>query len=329
MILVSGGAGVMGSRLVRGLVDSGWKVRALTLPNDPFVSRLDGVDCEVFYGNISDTSSLKRAFDGVETVYHLAAIIIADNPALFESINVRGTQNMVEGAISAGVKHFILVSSASVVYPKTTPYSLSKRECERIVKEQSSMNYTIVRPTLAYEENGGQEFMMFMDYLKKYPIVPFIGRGRCLKNPVHVDDLMRGFLALAGNDKSFGKTYNFSGGEELTLWELARLMLEHQGVKKPFVPIPVSLCKMLSTIMEKTMKRPPLTWNAIAGAIQDANLDHSSATEDLGYNPIGVREGLQKCFPLACPRHSEAILSTAKSDGLTDGPGRQDNRIIQ
>jgi NADH dehydrogenase len=289
----------MGSRLVRGLVSAGWKVRALALPNDPFVSRLAGVDCEIFYGDISDAASLEGAFADVETVYHLAAIIIADNRKLFEKINVGGTRNMVEGAVSAGVNHFIFVSSASVVYPKTTPYSLSKRECERIVKEQRVMNYTVVRPTLAYEENGGQEFMMFMDYLKRYPVVPFIGTGSCLKNPVHVDDLMRGFLALAGNDKSFGKTYNFSGGEELTLWELAGLMLKHQGIKKVFVPIPVPLCRMVSTIMEKTMKRPPLTWNAIAGAIQDANLDHSSATEDLGYNPIGVREGLKKCFPLA------------------------------
>jgi NADH dehydrogenase len=298
MILVSGGAGVMGSRLVRGLVESGWKVRALTLPNDPFVSRLDGIDCEIVYGDISDPSSLQGVFDGVETVYHLAAIIIAHDPRLFEEINVNGTRNMVEGAISAGVRHFILVSSASVVYPQTTPYSISKRECERIVKEQKSMNYTIVRPTLAYEKNGGQEFMIFMDYLKKYPVVPFIGRGRSLKNPVHVDDLMRGFLMLAGNERSFGKIYNFSGGEEISIWDLAHLILKHQGIKKPFIPIPVSVCRLLSMVMEKTMKRPSLTWNAIAGAIQDANLDHSSATEDLGYHPIGIRDGLKRCFPL-------------------------------
>ncbi len=48
MILISGGAGVMGARLVRSLVEAGWKVRALTLPNDPYVSRLAGVDCEIF-----------------------------------------------------------------------------------------------------------------------------------------------------------------------------------------------------------------------------------------------------------------------------------------
>lgn len=297
MILVTGGAGVMGSLLVRGLVDAGNRVRVLTLPDDPYVSRLDGVDCEIFYGDVSDASTSKGAFDNVKTIFHLAAIIIAHDPSLYEKINVNGTRNMLEGGIAAAAEHFILVSSASVVYPKTTAYSRSKRECERIVKEQKKMPYTIVRPTLAYNETGGQEFLMFMDYLKKVPIVPFIGRGKALKNPVHVDDLMKGFLAIPGNKKTYGKVYNFCGGEEITIWDLAKLMLKHQKINKPFIPIPVTLCKTASGIMGTFMKRPPLTWQSIAGIIQDANLDYSSAHEDLGYNPIGVREGLQRCFP--------------------------------
>lgn len=298
MILVSGGAGVMGARLVHGLVEAGWKVRALTLPHDPYVSRLSGIDCDIFYGDISDTSSLKGAFDGVKTVYHLAAIIISHDPSVFRIINVDGTRNMIEGASSAGVKHFIYVSSASVLYPQTTPYSRSKKECENIIKSQNSMPYTIVRPTLAYEDGGGQEFMMFLDYLKKYPIIPFIGRGKALKSPVYVGDLIKGFLALADNEKSYGKTYNFSGGEKISIWDLSHLMLKHQGISKSFVPIPVTLCKLFSIIMEMMMKNPPLTWSTIAGIIQDADLDHSSATEDLGYHPIGIREGMNSCFPL-------------------------------
>jgi len=298
MILISGGAGVMGSRLVRGLVGAGWEVRVLTLPNDPLVSRLAGIDCEIIYGDISDASSLKHAFDGVETVYHLAAVIITDDPAVFKKINVNGTRNMLEAAASAGVKHFIYVSSVSVVYPNTTPYSISKREGERMVKEQNRMHYTIVRPSLAYEENGGQEFVMFLKYLKQYPLVPLIGSGRALKKPVYVEDLIQGFVALTGNEKSYEKTYNLTGGEAISIWDLAHLMLKHERITKPVIPIPVIVCRILSFMMGITMKHPPLTWNAIAGITQDANLDHSSATEDLGYNPIGIREGLQKCFPI-------------------------------
>lgn len=298
MILVSGGAGVMGSQVVKELVKRGNKVRVLTIPNDPYVSRLDGVDCEIVYGDVSDASSLKGIFDGVKTIYHMAAIIIAQDPNLFKKINVDGTQNMIEGGIAAGAEHFILVSSASVTYKKTTPYSLSKKECERIVREQDKMQYTIIRPTLAYNENGGQEYLMFLDYLKKYPVVPFIGRGKALKSPVYVGDLMDGFLAIPGNEKVYGKTYNFSGGEDLPIWDVAHLMLKHQKINKPFLAIPVPICILLSKIMGMFMKRPPLTWNAIVGIIQNANLDNSTARQDLGYNPIGFREGLQKCFPL-------------------------------
>jgi nucleoside-diphosphate-sugar epimerase len=309
MILVSGGSGAMGSRLVRRLVEKGKKIRVLTLPNDPLVTRLSGLNCEIFYGDISDASSLKGAFDGVETVYHLAAIIIAYDPSFFEKININGTRNMIQGSIAAGVKHFVLISSASVVYATTNEYARSKQVCERMIKEQKEMQYTIIRPTLAYEKDGGQEFMMFLEYLKKYPIVPFVGRGDAPKNPVHVDDLIKGFVAVEGNPKAFGKTYNFSGGEEITIWEQAKLMLKHQGMNKIFVPLPVWLCKLLAAVMERVMARPPLTQYAIARIVQDANLDHSSATEDLGYRPVGFREGLQKCFPIQSQVESHALKS--------------------
>ena len=294
MILVTGGAGVMGRRLVRGLVERGNRVRVLDRPG----TRLDGEDAELVHGDVSDPTTLAGVFDGVDTVFHLAAILIAYDPTAFERVNVGGTRNVLEGARAAGVKHFIFVSSASVVYPRTTAYSRSKRECERMVREQRDMHWTIVRPTLAYNEHGGEEFRMFLEYLRKFPVVPFIGRGRALKNPVHVDDLMQGFLAVANNPVAYGKTYNFSGGEDITIWDLAHLMLRHHGVSKPFVPVPVSLCTAAAKALEGRMARPPLTWNVIAGITQDANLDNSEARRDLGYAPIGVREGFQRCFPI-------------------------------
>ena len=76
MILVTGGAGVMGSRLVRGLVEAGNPVRVLTLPNDPLVSRLDGLGVDIRYGDVSKRETLEGLLDGVRTVYHLAAVLL-------------------------------------------------------------------------------------------------------------------------------------------------------------------------------------------------------------------------------------------------------------
>lgn len=298
MILVTGGLGVMGTTLVKGLIEKGNKVRVLDIPNHPHKNRLDGTGAEIMFGDISDPKTIERAFDDVKTIYHLAAVLISKDVSVFERVNVQGTKNMIDGGIKCGADHFIIVSSISVTYPYTTPYSLSKRKTEELVKAQDKMKYTIIRPTLAYNEYGGQEFMMFLDYLKKYPVVPFIGSGDALKNPVHVDDLMRGFLAIPNNPKSYGKTYPFCGSEALPIREMAKIMLKHTKSERPFVHIPLGICKLMALIAGATMDNPPLTWNAIAGVSQNANPDWSQVKEDLGYNPIGFREGMQKCFPL-------------------------------
>ena len=296
MILVTGGLGVMGATLVKGLVERGFKVRVLD-NSDRFRSRLDGLDVDIRIGDITKPETLVGCFADVDTVYHLAAVLIVYDKSLFQKINVGGTRNIIDLSVKAAVKHFILVSSASVTYPHTTPYSLSKRETERMVKEQTIMKWTIVRPTLAYNENGGEEFNMFLAYLKKYPVVPFIGSGKSLKRPVHCDDLMKGFLAVAGNEKSHGKTYAFSGGEALPIRDMAKLMLKHVGLEKTFVTLPISFCRFIAFFAEALQKKPIITWNAIAGIIQDANLDNSEARADLGYNPITFREGLQRSYP--------------------------------
>src|SRR5262249_16479842 len=158
MILVTGGAGVIGSRLVHGLVRAGHRVRVLTLPGDRYVSRLAGLECEIAYGSVTDAASLRGVCEGVETVFHLAAVLLHDDPQIFQRVNAEGTRTLVRASIDAGVGHFILCSSISVTYPWTTPYSASKREAERIVREQREMRWTIVRPTLAYNEHGGEEY---------------------------------------------------------------------------------------------------------------------------------------------------------------------------
>ena len=186
-------------------------------------------------------------------------------------------------------------------------YGRSKRDAEEIVKATTpGFAYTIVRPTLVYDEGGGQEFLMFLRYLQRFPIVPFIGPGRARKRPVWSGDIVDGLLRLAGNPVSHGKTYNFSGGEPIEIAALGRLMLKHAGGgERPFVSLPVPLCRALSAVLARVMPKPPLNRYVIAGMINDADLDPSEAMRDLGYRPIGVREGLERCFPLQ-PRGAPA-----------------------
>ena len=205
---------------------------------------------DIRIGDITKPETLVGCFDGVETVYHLAAVLIVYDPSLFQKINVVGTRNVIDASIKAGVKHFILVSSASVTYQHTTPYSLSKRETERLIKAQTAMKWTIVRPTLAYNENGGEEFNMFLAYLKKYPFVPFIGAGRALKRPVHCDDLMNGFFAIAGNPKSLWQDLRVQRRRSDPHPRHGQAHAQACEQEKPFVTIPIPICRLIAFFAE-------------------------------------------------------------------------------
>lgn len=298
MILVTGGTGVMGSALVKRLGAAGETVRVLAVPDDPFVSRLDGIRADIRFGTLENPDSLEGICDGVSMVYHLAAVIIAFDDSIYRTVNVDGTDAVVKEAIRSGVRHFVYVSSASVVYPATTAYSRSKRDAEKVVQE-SGIPFTIVRPTLVYDRGrGGLEYDQFLEYLAKFPVVPFIGRGRAVKRPVYVEDIIDGLVRLSGCDKALGKILNFSGSETITIREYARLSLELLGQgRKPIVSVPVWLCRILSVVMGAVMKYPPLRWPVIAGITQDADLDPRESCVLIGYKPVGVRGMLPKCFP--------------------------------
>jgi len=312
--LVTGAAGVMGARLTARLQKAGWKVRALVLPFDPLRSRIERLGCEVREGDIGDPSTLSGVCDGVDLVYHLAAVIISHDPSVFQRVNRDGTAHVVAEAQRSRVGHFVYVSSASVTYPRRTRYAESKLQAEQLVKS-AGLPYTIVRPTLVYEQGGGQEIMMFLDYLKRFPLVPFIGSGTAQKRPVWSEDVVDGLERLAGAVVAHGKTYNFSGGEAISMRELAELLLKYHDRPRPILPLPVWACRAVAASLAVLMKKPPLTSSAIAGIVNDANLDPSEAMQDLGYAPLGVRAGFQHCFsgaPTAAGAPSTSATSIAE-----------------
>jgi NADH dehydrogenase len=298
MILVTGGTGVVGTMLLKGLHENGEQIRLFTLPDDPNTAQIREFTNDIWYGDIRNPDDVNHLCDGVDTLYHLAAIIIAYDPSLFETINVQGTRTILSAAEKAGVRHFIYVSSASVIYPKPTPYSVSKIRCEAMVTA-SSLTWTIVRPTLVYDKRkGGLEFDRYLEYLQRFPVVPFIGAGAARKRPVFVGDLIQGLAALLHNRKTYGKIYNFSGGEAISMKDFSRLCLSLMGnAGKPIIPLPVWVCRCIAWCMKGVMKKPLLTWQTIAGIIQDADLDIKQAQEDLGYAPKRVSDFLPECFP--------------------------------
>jgi nucleoside-diphosphate-sugar epimerase len=306
LILVTGGAGKMGLRLVTELVGRGDSVRVLCLPGDPSVLALSNLKVEVVFGDVTRKESLLVPVRGVTTIFHLAAVLDDHGQAsILTSVNAEGTRNLVAVALAASVQHFIYISSISVLYPMTNNYAISKRMGEDWVRTSGLKNFTILRPSLAYAEGGAEEFNRFVTHIQRGPFVALPGGGRALKSPVHIDDLVSAFLVIPLNPVTFGKTYHLTGGGGLSLREMAELLLEHMGKSKVIIPIPKWLCRLtvigLAMACRLTKIRNPFTWQIYSGLVQDALAPDRLTQTDLDYHPRTFFEGLATLKSLRNP----------------------------
>ena len=293
MILVTGATGYIGSRLVKKLVAQGHKVKAMVIKNDSMIHNLDGVKCEKVLGDITDPISLDNAMKGVDTCFHLAAILVAKDKNMFHKVNFEGTKNLIEAAVKAKIKHFVLISAAAAAYKKRTTYGDSKIESEHLMKQyEGKIEYTIVRPTLLYGEGGSQELKIYVESLRKFPlIIPTIGTLRAVKRPVWVMDIAEGLSKIADNPKAYGKTYNFGGGTAMTMWDYTKLIKKTFHINKPMIPIPIFICNIIAYFWEKFSEEPMLKKDFIIGAAMDANFEQHSAFRDLDYRPVSIEVG--------------------------------------
>ena len=232
MILVTGATGYIGNRLVKRLVKDGHKVRALVIENDPLLKNLKGIDCEIVKGDITRKDSLKPCINNIKTIFHLAAVMVSHDKKLFHKINYEGTRNVVETAVEAGVKHFIYLSAAAAAYRIRTTYGESKIKSEALMKEERDTKFTIILTTLLYGSGGSQELKMYVQSIRKFPlIVPIVGVGKARKRPVCLEDVIKGLSLLVDNPTTYGKTYNFSGGTDVSMREYTELICNTFGVK--------------------------------------------------------------------------------------------------
>lgn len=281
--LLTGGAGVVGKALCRELLARGVCVRVLTLPGDSLAKSLPS-EVDVRYGDVTDLDSIRGAFEGVDVVYHLAAILLSTKRGAFEHVNTEGTRNVLTASELAGVRRFLYVSSISVTYPVLTPYGESKKKGEDLVLA-SGLDWTIVRPTLVIGDGGGVEYNMFRDYVKMFPVYFMPGGGKCLKRPVRSVDLVKGIAVAGLEPKAVGRTYALAGSTIMTMAEMAKFVLKEAGMRHLMIPLPWWISRKLAVLKNWIGGERVSAEQALAGFLYDAAPSIEEAGCDLDYHP--------------------------------------------
>jgi len=256
--LITGATGFIGRRLISA-VDGEIRVLSRAVHSD-----LETVICDLQSSVISDNT-----LDSIDTVFHLAGFAhdmrdpskIVD---LYYKINVSATVQLAELAVKSGVKRFVFVSSVKaggISTPKKCInendqidpegiYGKTKREAElRLLKigKESGMHISIIRPSLVYgpDVKGNLKSMLLGVEKGWFPPLPETGNKRSM---IHVDDLVRAILLVAGDDRANGEIFIATDGAPHSSREIYNAMCTVLDKSIPKWSMPKTLFDIASLV---------------------------------------------------------------------------------
>lgn len=303
MIFLTGGSGFVGAHLARALVERDAEVRCLVRPTSDRTN-LEGLDVELFEGDLRDRRSLDRGLAGCETVFHCAADyrLYAPNPQEIYDVNVGGTENLLAAAAQAGVDRVVYTSSVGALgltddgapadeaapvelddmigHYKRSKY-LAEREAQRWAGE--GLPVVIVNPSTPVGDRDVKPTptgQMIVDFLnRKMPA--YVDSGL---NLIDVRDVAEGHL-LAAERGRVGEKY-ILGHRNLTLKEILERLAGLTGLPAPKVRlphwIPLTVAAVDTTLARWTGRTPRVSLESVRMSKKRMFFDASKAVSELG-----------------------------------------------
>ncbi len=323
-VLVTGAAGFLGGHLVDMLVERGDEVRAMVRPVED-ASRLQQIPgVEVVQGDMTDPASLKRAVQGVQRVYNVAAKTGPWGPEdIYWATNVQGLADLIHAAMYVGVERIVHTSSITVYghhlhgivtedapfHAEDNPYSRTKIAGEKLIAnlvKDEGAPVVIVRPGWIYGPRDTASFGRFVALVESGKAF-FVGSGKNIVPLVYVRDVAQG-LIKAGDAGSevIGRAYTIVNDQRVTQAQYLNITADCLGVphisrRLPYLPLYLGARAAELTwraLGRRNAAPPPVTTYGITLLGRDQCFSISRARSELGYEPQfdiarGVAEGVQ------------------------------------
>jgi len=265
-VLVTGGAGFIGSHLVDRLVNEGYKVRVIDSLSsgrlENLKQHLESNTIELVIGDLKDLQTALKVTEGVDVVFHFAANpevrVSTTNPEIHFNENVLATFNLLEAMRKNNVKELVFASSSSVYgEPEEVPvgegapirpvsvYGASKASCENLIHAYSKL-YGIKAVVLRYANVIGPRLRhgVIWDFIIKLRRNPneleILGDGKQVRSYIHVDDAIEATLIIWKKNTSSFSVYNIASEDWITVKEVADIVvktLRLKNVKYVYKPL--------------------------------------------------------------------------------------------
>ncbi|MBX3137178.1 NAD-dependent epimerase/dehydratase family protein [Candidatus Obscuribacterales bacterium] len=322
-VAVTGATGLVGGHLVQHLADNNYEVIAIGRSKEK-LSHFQSPNIEIRIADIEDQEAVSRAISGADVVVHSAATVdpYGSRESIFAT-NVGGTKKILEAAKAQNVKHFLYVSSLSVITgqgdlynvdeseplkPCGESYADSKVEAERTVmaeseNPQSKMKVTSLRPGFIYGP-GERAWMPRLINSIATGKAMLIDGGKKETNVIYVENLSRAITSAILNEKAYGQVYNLTDGQKISKKELFDAIADGLGLPrvkkvvpgvaaKLFCEVVSSVAPMMGVDTQKKLARFSRAAFRLAGVNQGFSI--AKAERELNYvDRVPFQTGISK-----------------------------------
>lgn len=297
-ILVTGGAGFIGSHLSEKLLELGHEVRVLDNLYSGTESNLSGFaddpSFEFQEGDVRNSDDVEEAVSGVDAVFHEAAVtsvpVSVEKPEFTREVNLGGTKNLLEKCESEGLEKFIFASTCAVYgdpekvpvgenlgLSPESPYAESKREAELEILERSEFSPIIFRYFNVYGSRQGSGryagvIVKFIERLRNGEPPVIYGDGGQTRDFVFVDDVVKANVLALESEGVGEEIFNVGTGSSVSINELADVLMD---------------------IFEVDFD--PVYEDSREGDIRESEADISKICDELGFSPeFSLEDGLRE-----------------------------------
>lgn len=285
----------MGRHISRALLDDDHEVTVLSR-TPAKVSRIEALTgANATRGDVTERESLTGTLEGADAV--VMAVQFPNHPIevprkglTYDRYDRQGTVNLLAEAQRAGGVRFLYVSGASANPASEKTWYRAKGLAERAIVN-SGLEHVIVRPSWAYGP-GDRALNRFAAIARLSPVIPQPGASPQRIQPIYAGDVGSVFARIVERG-AYGGVFEIGSREVMTMNEVVRTLVEVMDKKRLIVPVPKSLVK-LATAPLVALPNPPMSPAGVDFATQDGLVDISRAVRELDFDPLSLREGLER-----------------------------------
>jgi len=291
-VLITGASGFVGRAVSEAVILEGHSVRRMARGIRPQDAGTDWVK-----GSVLCPEDLRQALDGCDAVVHLVGIIGEVGDQTFERVHHEATLRVVEAALACGVRRMVHMSALGTRPNAISRYHQTKWAAEEVVRS-SGLAWTVFRPSLIYGPGDG--FVGLFTRMSRWsPVLPVIGRGTSMLQPVAVECVAQAFARSLDSKAAVGTTYDLCGPQRLTMPQILRSILQTTGRRRGVVRIPRGLAWVQAAILELLFARllhrvSPLSRDQILMLEEDNVGDSGPAQRDFQLPSIPFAEGIRR-----------------------------------